>query len=477
MTFDIKRGETVGLVGETGSGKSVTALSILRLIPSPPGKIEDGEVLFLMPDDQWEAMIRLEGEVAAALTRIYGPLMDLPAVTDSENLASLCRRYGLDAEGDTAELRGRLAARGKKVGVFLVETTPEGAVVDATTGETTYVPERSSQGHHGALLALRLQYLQGLQDELRRRGRALGAPADLQGKVQQLVAIKSRYDLLSKPEDYMRIIRGNYISMIFQDPMQALNPVLPVGEQIAENILLHQLGGEFSSRTAAIVDRIPIIGSRIVRFLDRKRWAQALAKAIDMLGTVRIPEPASIAEAYPYELSGGMQQRVLIAMALSTRPRILIADEPTTALDVTIQAQILELMKELKAKTGTSILLITHDLGVVAEMCSRVCVMYGGRVVESAEVHRIFKQPAHPYTQGLVAAIPKPGIKVERLETIKGSVPNLIRPPAGCRFHPRCPYAMRECTLAKPEDIEVEPGHLAACILYRTERIVGEAHV
>jgi oligopeptide/dipeptide ABC transporter ATP-binding protein len=430
-----------------------------------------------MPDEEWEELVGLEGEVASRLVRIYRPLMEEAKPGDSEGLASLCRRYGLGAEGSAEELWKRLADYGRGVGIILVQTTQEGAVIDAATGEPTYYPERSRMGHVRALLALRLKFLEGLREELKKRGEVLAAPADLLTKVERLIALKAKYDLLSKPEEYMRLIRGNYISMIFQEPMQALNPVIPVGEQIAESIILHQLGGEFPSRAAAVLHRIPIIGPRIVRHLDRARWAKAMVQAAGMLKMVRIPEPKTIAKAYPYELSGGMQQRVLIAMALATRPKLLIADEPTTALDVTIQAQILELMKELKEKTGTSILLITHDLGVVAEMCHRVCVMYAGRVVESGEIHEIFKHSAHPYTQGLVAAIPRPGVKVARLETIKGSVPNLIRPPAGCRFHPRCPYAMRECTLAKPEDIAVDPDHLAACILYRVDRPGGQAVV
>jgi oligopeptide/dipeptide ABC transporter ATP-binding protein len=244
-------------------------------------------------------------------------------------------------------------------------------------------------------------------------------------------------DLLGLREEEMRRIRGNRIAMIFQEPMTALNPVFTVGDQIAEVARVHEKG----TRKAA--------------------WA----RAVEMLELVGIPAPAERAREYPHQLSGGMRQRVVIAMALMMRPALVIADEPTTALDVTIQAQILDLLKDLQRKFGTSILLITHDMGVVAETCSRVLVMYGGEVVEQAPVDRIFAKPHHPYTEGLLGAMPKVGQERERLQTIPGTVPPPTSWPAGCRFHDRCQYAWERNAREHPPLYEVGPGHLSRCHL------------
>ncbi len=294
LSYDLRRGETLGIVGESGSGKSVHALSIMRLVPSPPGKIVDGQVLF-------------EGQ-----------------------------------------------------------------------------------------------------------------------------------DLLQLSEEQMRHIRGNRIAMIFQEPMTSLNPVLTVGEQIAEAVMVHQ-------------------------GLDRRA---AWERAVEMLDRVKIPSARERARDYPHQFSGGMRQRVMIAMALSCNPAVLIADEPTTALDVTIQAQILDLMRELQREFGTAIILITHNLGVVAEMCDRVVVMYAGKPVERTDVVRIFKAPKHPYTWGLLHSVPKLYERAERLIPIEGQPPSLIDLPPGCAFAPRCPFAMEVCTTADPPELSVGPDHVARCYLY-----------
>lgn len=291
VTFEIYKGETLGVVGESGCGKSVTSLSIMRLIPNPPGKIAGGKIWF-------------DGE-----------------------------------------------------------------------------------------------------------------------------------DLVNKTDAEMRKIRGNDISMIFQEPMTSLNPVFTVGMQIAEAIILHQK-------------------------VSKK---EALAKAVEMLKKVGIPSPEKRVHDYPHQLSGGMRQRVMIAMALSCNPKLLIADEPTTALDVTIQAQILELMKELKDEYNTAIMLITHDLGVVAEVCQRVAVMYAGKVVEYADVETIFGRPQHPYTWGLLRSIPKLDGNVKRLEVIDGVVPNPLHLPTGCAFHPRCRFATDQCKEREPEIAELRSGHSVRC--------------
>ncbi len=295
LDFEVEQGETFAIVGESGCGKSVTSLSILRLVPSPPGRILEGEILY--------------------------------------------------------------------------------------NGE----------------------------------------------------------DLLKKTEKQMREIRGNEISMVFQEPMTSLNPVFTVGRQIGESFMYHQNMGK----------------------------KEAYEKAIEMLRLVGIPTPEKVVDDYPHQLSGGMRQRVMIAMALACNPRLLIADEPTTALDVTIQAQILRLLKKLKEKTGTSIILITHDLGIVAQIAQRVMVMYSGQAVESCDVRTIYKNPLHPYTTGLLASIPKlTDDDLEELPSIPGMVPSPGELPEGCRFAPRCAKCGKRCLKEKPELKEAEPGHKVRCFLY-----------
>ncbi|MDP2858422.1 MAG: ABC transporter ATP-binding protein [Bacillota bacterium] len=293
ITYHVDKGETLGIVGESGCGKSVTSLSVMRLIPDPPGKITAGQIFF-------------EGE-----------------------------------------------------------------------------------------------------------------------------------NLLEKSGSEMRKIRGNQISMIFQEPMTSLNPVYTVGDQIAEAIELHQ-------------------------GLNRR---DAMDKAVGMLKLVGIALPERRVKEYPHQLSGGMRQRIMIAMALSCNPKLLIADEPTTALDVTIQAQILELMKALKKELGMAIMLITHDLGVIAEMAQRVVVMYAGKIVEEADAISIFRSPLHPYTEGLLKSIPRLDRAKGRLHVIEGVVPNPLYMPEGCRFHPRCPYAMDICKAQEPDVMQVSEERQVACWL------------
>ncbi len=301
VDFHINKGETLGIVGESGCGKSVTSLSILRLVPNPPGKIQDGEIFF-------------------------------------------------------------------------------------------------------------------------------------EGK-----------DLLKLKESEMRKIRGNKISMIFQEPMTSLNPVFTIGEQIGEVLELHSK-------------------------LDDDKIKQ---KSIELLKTVGIPRAEKVIDEYPHSLSGGMRQRAMIAMALACNPSMLIADEPTTALDVTIHAQILELMKKLQKDLNTSIMFITHDLGVIAEVADRVIVMYAGKVVEEANVIDLFKNPIHPYTIGLMKSKPDLTTDDERLYAIKGVVPNLKNRPKGCLFHPRCEFAMDICREKCPKLVEIEPGRKVRCWL-KQESVVHD---
>ena len=279
-------------------------------------------------------------------------------------------------------------------------------------------------------------------------------------------------ELIRAPEEQMLDIRGNEISMIFQEPMTSLNPVMRVGDQIAETMLRHQDLG--LPKVTRIERALESRGWRVTRKL-RARRREALRRAADMLHRIGLADPESLLSRYPHELSGGMRQRVMIAMALSCRPHLLIADEPTTALDVTIQAQIMELMKELKREEKASILLITHHLGLVAEMCDRVAVMYSGAVVEKAKTTDIFHKPLHPYTVGLLRAIPKLTGPRHELPVIPGRIPDLINPPAGCRFHPRCPYAMPECVAKRPPLYDAGDGHKVACVLYDGKHVVPDA--
>lgn len=360
ISLKIKEGDTLGLVGETGCGKSVTSLSIIRLI-LPPGKIEEGKVIF--------------------------------------NL------------GENSKSKGK------------------------------YV------------------------------------------------------DLLKQTEAFVREVRGDKISMIFQEPSSALNPVYTAGEQICESFLLHrkeELCQEAVEDIRKDVERSRFFYRNIyqiekkfcqwmlraphsfwLKFLSsfpligkykRRIKAEATKKTIQILKRMGIPNPEQVVHRYPHELSGGMQQRVVIAMALACNPKLLIADEPTSNLDVTIQAQILDLIREIKGKLGSSILFITHDLGVVAEMCNYVAVMYAGNICEIAPVKELFKNPLHPYTIALMKSLPEPGRK--RLESIKGNVPNLINPPPGCRFHPRCSKAMEICSKEKPKTVKVGKEHFVACHIY-----------
>jgi peptide/nickel transport system ATP-binding protein len=252
------------------------------------------------------------------------------------------------------------------------------------------------------------------------------------------------FDLLQAGEHTLRDLRGNRLAMIFQEPMTSLNPSFTIGDQIIETILRHRGGSRFAARE----------------------------RAIQLLRRVHIPSPERRIDEYPHKLSGGMRQRVMIAMALACDPRLLIADEPTTALDVTLQAQILELMRELKAESGAAIILITHDLGVVAEVCDEVAVMYAGEIVERAAVDELFASPQHPYTVGLLGSIPRLDHRTEHLATIEGMVPNTANPPAGCRFAARCPFVVDACIKAPPPLRELSPGHASRCIRAPLERLV-----
>jgi peptide/nickel transport system ATP-binding protein len=297
-------------------------------------------------------------------------------------------------------------------------------------------------------------------------------------------------DLLAQSEAYMEDLRGNQISMIFQEPNSALNPIMSIGEQVAESYLFHRKG-ELCERILArfetpnytifyplklylkavyriaarnpnalvlkVLDKIPVL-----KYWKRSLRKEAIQRSVDLLAKLGISNPEAVVKQYPHNLSGGMKQRIVIAIALACNPILLIADEATSNLDVTIQAQILELLRELKQKEISSVLLITHDLGIVAETCDRVGVMYAGNLCEVADIKDLFRSPKHPYTQALLNSVPRLSQEGE-LQSIEGSVPNLVTPPSGCRFHPRCPHAMEVCKGVFPEMIEVAKNHQVAC--------------
>jgi len=476
----IKKGETLGLVGETGCGKSVTASTIMKLVLSPPGKIEAGSIYFMEPPEVRAARKEYEAKAQAWWRGL-----------SKEQKARLIATHGMRFTGFKKRVKPLSPAEAKNI------TVPEKA------------PDR--------IVAM---YLADMAKKVPKTDRTAQD------------ALRKTYDLIPKSNEYMQKIRGKWISMIFQEPTSALNPVFTAGDQIAEVILMHRRAEMASRALKRIEDEIRTArekgrpkavaegkgslrcshcGATVKRGLEwcpacKRQWwlikkmfekttrsmlqrivkkpdapefylgkipfvnqykkemhREALREATNMLRTVRIPDPEGVTNRYPYELSGGMQQRVMIAIALSCNPKLLIADEPTTALDVTIQGQILKLMRDLKAEYGSSILLITHNLGVVAEMCDRVGVMYAGDMAEVAPSRIVFKSPLHPYTAGLMKAVPSVQMDAKELYSIRGSVPNLITPPPGCRFHPRCDYAKEYCKRVKPELVEVEPEHFVSC--------------
>ncbi|MEB1806346.1 MAG: ABC transporter ATP-binding protein [Bacillaceae bacterium] len=317
-----------------------------------------------------------------------------------------------------------LEVKGLKTHFFMddgkVAKAVDGVDFEIRKGETLALVGESGSGKSITSLSI-MQLIQSPP------GKIVAGSIELEGK-----------DLLKLSEKEMTSVRGNDIGMIFQEPMTSLNPVFTIGNQIAEPLIKHK----------------------------KMKKKEAYAKALELLKLVGFPRAEEIIHEYPHQLSGGMRQRAMIAMALSCNPKLLIADEPTTALDVTIQAQILDLMIDMKEEFGSSILMITHDLGVVAETADRVMVMYGGQIVESADVKELFTDPKHPYTVGLLASMPQIDDDKERLEAIPGMVPPAHNFPQGCRFAPRCKHAMEKCTNDVPELYEAGPGHKVRCVLY-----------
>ncbi|WP_345781960.1 ABC transporter ATP-binding protein [Natrinema salsiterrestre] len=438
IDLTIEEGETVGLVGESGSGKSVTALSAMDLVDDP-GDVVDGRVSVRSAALAADLAAEFDGAVAAY------PFELVDAV--EEVIADL--RAGDGVGSVTAELRGMAADLADRDDPAALESALRDAADRLEDGATPLVvadalAEALADADDGFV------YL----DEAARKRFESGAA------VESIAVEDGVVDLTAAPEEAMRKVRGSEMGMIFQDPMTSLNPAVTVGEQVAESLRLHRYGErKRDTWLNAVREILPKIGGR-------EHDEEVVDDVVEILTEVGIPEATTRLEEYPHEFSGGMRQRVLIAIALACRPSLLIADEPTTALDVTIQAQILDLIDDLQAEFGMSVLMITHDLGVVAETCDRVAVMYAGEIVEEGPVEEIFDNPSHPYTYTLLESIPTE--EKDRLTPIEGNVPDLIDMPEGCHFADRCPWARPECRDGEiqfrqhgPEDVD----HRSKCVL------------
>jgi peptide/nickel transport system ATP-binding protein len=438
IDLTIEEGETVGLVGESGSGKSVTALSAMDLVDEP-GEVAAGRVTFrsgelaaVLASNFEDAVVPYPLELVEAIREVASDLRDgVDVGTAPEEL----RWIGDDLAGmrDPGELRPTLRDAADRLA--------DGAEATAVAEDLLDAVESAASG-----------FVYVDNDERRRR---LTDGAD----VEEVTITDGVIDLTAAPEQAMRRVRGGEMSMIFQDPMTSLNPAVTVGEQVAESLRLHRYGGhKRDTWLNAVREIFPKIGGR-------KNDKAVMEDVVEILTEVGIPEATTRLEEYPHEFSGGMRQRVLIAIALACRPSLLIADEPTTALDVTIQAQILDLIDSLQDEFGMAVLMITHDLGVVAETCDRVAVMYGGEVVEEGPVEEIFHNPSHPYTYTLLESIPSEEKK--RLTPIEGNVPDLIDMPEGCHFADRCPWAQPECREDEIPFLELgtdDASHRSKCL-------------
>ncbi|MCI4336879.1 MAG: ATP-binding cassette domain-containing protein [Thermoplasmata archaeon] len=471
VSFSVRRGETLGLVGETGCGKSVTAFSITKLIADPPGRIMDGMILFKGANLLWglerEAKFKpIKKTNRVKVTRWYHRikrnLERMNAVRGGgismifqEPTSALNPIFSISDQISEA----LLLHRGDAILDGLLGSTPDGPGVAAAKDELVRAARTNDSG------------------QLRAAADAFGAAVHLPsiGTEAFYIFRQAWADPEAKLPELERSLRRLHFSGTQRHYLKRERKLLETSDGLKQVFMREMREGKvFGNARRALNGRRTFLRLRTfyygvwgvrghVRAPIRR---ETFWQTVGLLEGVSIANPVQVARGYPHELSGGMLQRVMIAMALSAQPELLIADEPTTALDVTIQAQILELMRDLKRRVGTAILLITHDLGVIAEVSDRVCVMYAGNVVEVAPVKELYKRPLHPYTQGLLNSIPRMDEPDKKLESIPGSVPNLIYPPSGCRFHPRCPHAMPICKEARPPVTLEGEGHTVACYLY-----------
>ena len=472
VTFTVRKGETIGLVGETGCGKSVTAFSITRLIAEPPGRVQSGQVLFSGANLLWrvdrEASVKpIRGTVRAKVRRRFARIKEsqqrLSAVRGSqitmifqEPMAALNPVFSISRQLGEALMLHRatptvdtlLAAQPHAVNL----TAATRDLLDAARepGQPRLRSTAQNIAHAVGVpsLALELFYLF--------RGQTSNPQSRVRGVVKAFARLRVGGLQREKLHHERRLSELRIEEReLYNREMTTGSSTAPLRRALHVRMLIERVKGGWLS--------VPVLKKVASRPLDQEVFWQT----VGMLESVGIANCVQVARGFPHELSGGMIQRVMIAMALAPEPKLLIADEPTTGLDVTIQAQILELMHSLKNRIGTSILLITHDLGVVAEVCDRVCVMYAGHIVEVGPVKDLFARPLHPYTQGLLASIPRMDDPTKKLESIPGSVPNLIRPPGGCRFHPRCAFAMEKCKTDRPPMTREGPDHVVACWLFQ----------
>jgi peptide/nickel transport system ATP-binding protein len=472
VSFQIHRGETLGLVGETGCGKSVTAFSITRLISDPPGRVMSGEVLFEGADLLWgldkEATFTPIGDTGRV--KVKRKFRRIKAA--NERMSAVRGRSISTIFQEPTQAMNPVFSIGDQLSeVLLLHRGIE--VIDEMLKAT---PDSPSVGRAGAELldAARTGVREDLRGAARKFGEAANAPSIGTQAFYIARATSSRPNELrrelGKSLDRIRLNSSARRYLQYQRRLLVL-----------QEKLLEVYSSEMKDRESHAVARLSLRRKasqlRLSHFYYRlwgikKRVGRPLQRelfwrVVRLLEGVSIANPVQVARGYPHELSGGMLQRVMIAMSLSSEPDLLIADEPTTALDVTIQAQILELMRDLKERVGTAILLITHDLAVVAEVADGVAVMYAGRIIEKGPVKEVFRRPLHPYAQGLLASIPRLDQPDKDLASIPGSVPNLLKPPPGCRFHPRCPYAMPVCKTEPPPMTIEGTDHTVACYLYQ----------
>ncbi|MCI4346558.1 MAG: ATP-binding cassette domain-containing protein [Thermoplasmata archaeon] len=461
----------MGLVGETGCGKSVTAFSVTRLIPDPPGRIMDGTILFKGANLLWgvdrEASYKpVKGsnrvKVKRSFRRIKTDLDRMMAVRGGG--ISMIFQEPMSAMNPIFSVSNQISEalllhRGVPTIDGLLNATPKGPGVEEALEAIIQAARENRPGQLREACG-KLSAAVGLQSIGVQAYHILhNAYPDVDSKVPELRKAIDRLHLSGMQRRYLERERKLYtlqaeLRATFLSEMR--NAKLEKGKRRAIS------ARRLSTRLRGFYFGLWGLRSRVRRPLNTETFWQS----VRLLEGVTIANPVQVARGYPHELSGGMLQRVMIAMALSAEPELLIADEPTTALDVTIQAQILELMRDLKRRVGTAIMLITHDLGVIAEVADRVCVMYAGNIVEIGPVRDIYRTPLHPYTQGLLASIPRMDDPNKKLEAIPGSVPNLIYPPSGCRFHPRCPQAMPVCKEQRPPMTVEATGHVVACHLY-----------
>ncbi|HKS59376.1 MAG TPA: oligopeptide/dipeptide ABC transporter ATP-binding protein [Thermoplasmata archaeon] len=536
VSFNIRRGETVGLVGETGCGKSVTAFSVMRLIADPPGRIMDGTILFKGANLLWgverEATFKPvpktnRVKVRRRYYRIKRAQERMSAVRGGgvsmifqEPTSALNPIFSISDQISEA----LLLHRGKEIYDHMLNALMDGPQInEAVARLRVAVGKSDEEARQSAVLEIdRATNVPGAGDHFtelfRRGGKTMPAiqPYLLKAQQEQVekalthvlevarnpdpVPLRNACDELGRAANLpslstqaFYILRGSHANPQARLPQlrkalarRKLN-AFHRGFLLRER-RLHQLSRELKrtymtemrkgkletrarsysrSQSLSVFARTFYYNLWGLRgYAKRPLREETFWETVRLLEGVTIANPVQVAKGYPHELSGGMLQRVMIAMALSSDPELLIADEPTTALDVTIQAQILELMRDLKSRIGSAVLLITHDLGVIAEVADRVCVMYAGNIVEVAPVRELYRQPLHPYTQGLLNSIPRMDDPNKKLESIPGSVPNLIYPPSGCRFHPRCPHAMPVCKEKRPPMTIEGEGHMVACYLY-----------